>query len=180
VLPVKEIISTSGDSQSATPISGAEPQTKLTTPGGQNRVDHAAQLGDGERIDRRRLDDDGVAAGERGPTLPAQLVIGKLYGVMQATTPTGSRTAMPLPTPGTLPQRRQRQRLLRGTLASAAYLRGAGPTAPTCLRLGDEAERAGLGDRQVDERRLLALEQLRRLAQQRPALGPAHPRPRPR
>ena len=30
-----------------------------------------------------------------GPILPAQLVIGKLYGVMHATTPTGSRTAIP-------------------------------------------------------------------------------------
>ena len=30
-----------------------------------------------------------------GPILPAQLVIGKLNGVMQATTPTGSRTTRP-------------------------------------------------------------------------------------
>ena len=65
VLPVNEIMSTSGDSTSASPISGAEPQTKLTTPGGSTDVDDAAQLGDAERIDRRRLDDHGVAAGER-------------------------------------------------------------------------------------------------------------------
>ena len=32
-----------------------------------------------------------------GPSLPAMLTIGKLYGVMQATTPTGSLTISELP-----------------------------------------------------------------------------------
>jgi len=36
-----------------------------------------------------------------GPTLPAMLTIGKLYGVMHATTPTGWRTTIaPMSPPG--------------------------------------------------------------------------------
>ena len=92
VLPVNDTMSTSGEVVSASPISGPEPHTKLTTPGRQHRVDDAAQLDD------RRVGSTGAGLtttvlphASAGPILPAQLVIGKLNGVMQATTPTGSR-----------------------------------------------------------------------------------------
>src|SRR5512147_2671117 len=92
-------MSTSGDAQSAAPISGVEPQTKLTTPGGstesimrQSSATPSGSTGAG-------LTTTVLPQASAGPILPAQLVIGKLYGVMQATTPIGSRTAMPDATP---------------------------------------------------------------------------------
>ena len=164
VLPVNEIMSTSGDSQSATPISGDEPQTKLTTPGGrtesimrQSSATPSGSIGAG-------LTTTVLPQASAGPTLPAQLVIGKLYGVMHATTPTGSRTAMPLPTPGPCRIGVSGSGSCGGTLAERRVLGEAEADRADLLRLGDEAQRAGLGDRQVDERRLLALEQLRRFA----------------
>src|ERR1041384_649939 len=90
---------TSGDTLSASPISGPDPQTKLITPGGrtaftirQSSATPSGSTGDG-------LTTTVLPQASAGPILPAQLVIGKLNGVMQATTPTGSRTAMPDATP---------------------------------------------------------------------------------
>ena len=92
-----------------------------------------------------------------GPILPAQLVIGKLNGVMHATTPIGSRTTTPAATP------RRPDRAARGGSASShrrarqlGVLRQAQRDGAHLLRLGDRPHRAGLGDGQVDEARHLA------------------------
>ena len=72
VEPVNATLSTSGCSTTARPVSPA-PVTMLTTPGGQ--VGLLADLGEQQRGQRRglgRLEDDGVAGGQRRGDLPRQ------------------------------------------------------------------------------------------------------------
>ena len=95
VLPVNEIMSTSGERTSASPISAPSPFTKFTTPGGstastirQSSATPSGSTGDG-------FTTTVLPHASAGPIFPAQFVIGKLKGVMQATTPTGSRTITP-------------------------------------------------------------------------------------
>jgi hypothetical protein len=105
-----------------------------------------------------------------GPIFPAQFVIGKLKGVMQATTPIGSRTTTPPEASGSS----------TGVAASSAHFARRTGTAPTCWVSATSADGAGLRDRQLDEAGHLAAEALRRLVQQRAALGAAHRAPRDR
>src|SRR5262245_34496713 len=121
-LPVNEIMSTSGAATSASPMAGAEPETKLTTPGGSSEA----------TIRQSSLMPSGSTGGgftttvlpqaSAGPIFPAQLVIGKLNGLMQATTPTGSRTTTPRPSSG----------VSAGSAASSAYRERRATTDPTC------------------------------------------------
>ena len=70
VEPVKDTMSMSRVSTSASPVSGVEPVTTLTTPGGKPtscRMLH--ELDDRERVLRRGPHDHGVAHRERGPEL---------------------------------------------------------------------------------------------------------------
>src|SRR5262245_53255669 len=130
VEPVNETMSTSGDVTSASPTSGPSPHTKLTTPGGSTsfaiRQSAATQSGS-------------TGAGftttvfphtSAGPSFPAQFVIGKLYGVMQATTPTGSRTAIPNASP--LGPSRGGTGTSDSCAASSAYFASRTATAFTC------------------------------------------------
>src|SRR5213080_2518648 len=102
VLPVKLIMSTSGDSTSAAPTSALDPVTTLTTPGGKptssrtrtNSITANGSCGAG-------LITTVFPVASAGAILPAMLAIGKLYGVMHATTPTGGRRASaPITPPG--------------------------------------------------------------------------------
>src|SRR5450759_1886611 len=97
VEPVKETMSTFFESTRASPISGEEPVTTLTTPGGNPTW-------------RQMSANSMIASGSwgagfitmvfpvanAGPTLPAMVTSGKLYGEMQATTPTGWRRGLHL------------------------------------------------------------------------------------
>src|SRR6185436_7013977 len=88
-------MSTSGDSVSAAPISGPDPQTKLRTQGGstESTILHSSTTASGST--GAGLTTAVLPQASAGPILPAQLVIGKLNGLMHATTPIGSRTATP-------------------------------------------------------------------------------------
>ena len=92
MLPVKLIMSTLRESTSAEPTSGFEPVTMLTTPGGNPT---ASQIFASSMIDRGSCGGGFITivlpVASAGPTLPAMLVSGKLYGAMHATTPTGWR-----------------------------------------------------------------------------------------
>ena len=70
VEPVKAMQATSGSSTSGSPTSAPVPVTTLTTPGGRSSsaVSHHAQRR--QRRQLARLDDDGVAGGDRGRDLP--------------------------------------------------------------------------------------------------------------
>src|SRR5216684_3167182 len=95
VLPVNEIISTSGDDVSAAPISGPDPHTKFSTPAGSTvlTMRHSSTTPRGSI--GAGLTTTVLPQARAAPILPAQLVMGKLNGVMQATTPIGSRTTSP-------------------------------------------------------------------------------------
>src|SRR4051794_29031953 len=89
VEPVNEIMSTWRDETSASPTSGPEPTTTFTTPGGNTscssshtRMTAIGSCGAG-------FTTTVLPIASAGPTLPAMFTIGKLYGVMHATTPTG-------------------------------------------------------------------------------------------
>src|SRR6187402_269381 len=92
--PVNETMSTCGDPTSASPAAAPLPVTTLTTPAEKpasartspKTVTASGSCGAG-------LTTTVLPMAGAGPTLPAMLTIGKLYGVMQATTPTGWRTA---------------------------------------------------------------------------------------
>src|SRR2546429_2734767 len=93
--PVNETMSTAFELTSASPISAPEPLTKLTTPRGstasttrQSSTTASGSCGAG-------FTTTVLPQASAGPILPAQFVIGKLNGVMQATTPAGSRTTTP-------------------------------------------------------------------------------------
>ena len=90
VLPVKLIMSTSGDSTNASPVAGLDPVTTFTTPGGKptsSRMRTSSMTASGSCGAGRTITVFPIA--RAGPILPAMLTIGKLYGVMHATTPTG-------------------------------------------------------------------------------------------
>ena len=102
VEPVKLTMSTCGDATSAWPASGREPVTTLTTPAGNpaswstspNTVTASGSCGAG-------FTTTVLPMASAGPILPAMFTIGKLYGVMHATTPTGWRTTIaPISPPG--------------------------------------------------------------------------------
>ena len=92
-------MSTSGARVRTSPIAGPEPHTKLTTPGGrtastirQSSATPSGSLGEG-------FTTTVLPQASAGPIFPAQLVMGKLKGEMQATTPIGSRTTRPAARP---------------------------------------------------------------------------------
>jgi hypothetical protein len=102
VLPVKLTMSTSRDSTSAAPSAGFEPVTTLTTPGGNptssqmraSSITASGSCGAGFMT-------TALPTASAGATLPAMATSGKLYGEMQATTPTGGRSAIaPINPPG--------------------------------------------------------------------------------
>src|SRR5262245_24919066 len=95
VEPVNEIMSTSGASTSASPIAGSEPQTKFSTPGGSTSFTMRQSAPTPRGSPGAGFTTTVLPHASAGPIFPAQFVIGKLYGVMQATTPTGSRAATP-------------------------------------------------------------------------------------
>ena len=96
VEPVNEIMSTFWERTSASPSSGEEPVTTFTTPGGKPTCWH--------RSANSMIASGSWGAGfmtivlpvaRAGPTFPAMLTSGKLYGEMHATTPTGWRSPSP-------------------------------------------------------------------------------------
>jgi hypothetical protein len=130
VLPVNEIMSTSSEATSASPTSGPEPQRKLITPGGrisfamrQSSATPSGSTGAG-------FTTTVLPHASAGPIFPAQFVIGKFDGVMQATTPTGSRTARPACT--VEPTSRGANGSCGIRPARSAYFSRRSGTAPTC------------------------------------------------
>ncbi len=93
-------MSTSVDSTSACPTSGAEPVTRLTTPGGNPT---SSQICANSWIASGSCGAGFITivlpVASAGPTFPAMLTSGKLYGEMHATTPTGWRNTCPPITP---------------------------------------------------------------------------------
>src|SRR5207237_974832 len=90
-LPVNEIMSTSGASTSASPISGPWPATKLRTPGGRTAATIRQSAATPSGSAGAGFTTSVLPQARAGPIFPAQLVIGKLKGVMPAATPTGPR-----------------------------------------------------------------------------------------
>ena len=117
-----------------------------------------------------------------GPIFPAQLVSGKLNGLMHATTPTGSRMTTPLASVALLPATPGRSSggsgSSTGSRASSAYFSRRATTSPTCRRsaIGASAPVSAM----VSSTRPghLGAELRRRLREQRAALGTAHAWPR--
>ena len=180
-LPVNEIMSTSGDvDQRLTDLRARA----------ADEVEHARRQHARRRCGRARRRRAGRRAPASpppccrtpapGPILPAQLVIGKLNGVMQATTPTGSRTAMPErdARPGPLARgasgvvRRLRRQLRVLERAASAPRPPAATPRPAAPRRSPR-----WSDRR--DRRARVAKPLRGVTQQRAALGAAHARPRP-
>ena len=95
VLPVNAIMSTSGAATSASPTSGPGPQTKLSTPGGSTSATMRQSSATPRGSAGAGFTTTVLPQASAGPIFPAQLVIGKLNGLMAATTPTGSRTTVP-------------------------------------------------------------------------------------
>ena len=102
VEPVKLIMSTCGDVTRASPTSGFEPTMQLTTPGGKptsSTMRISSMIASGSWGAGFITTVFPVASA--GPILPAMFTNGKLYGEMQATTPTGWRfTTAPTSPPG--------------------------------------------------------------------------------
>ena len=102
VEPVNDTMSMSRVSTSASPVAGVEPVTTLTTPGG-NPTSCMSLM---RSITASGFCDAGrtttvLPIASAGPSLPAMFTIGKLYGVMHATAPTGWRRAIaPIRPPG--------------------------------------------------------------------------------
>ena len=96
VEPVKLTQSTSSASTSAAEEAGPLPLTRLTTPGGKPtslRMRTSSTMARGSC--GAGLTTTVLPEASAGATLPAMLTMGKLYEVMQATTPTGWRLTMP-------------------------------------------------------------------------------------
>ena len=94
VEPVKLIMSTSGDSTRAAAGAASAEITRLTTPGGNptsSRMRTSSTTASGSW--GAGFTTTVLPMASAGATLPAMLTSGKLYEVMQATTPTGWRTA---------------------------------------------------------------------------------------
>src|SRR6185503_1052806 len=130
VLPVNEIMSTSGDSTSARPTSGPEPQTKFTTPGGNTSPTMRQSSATPSGSTGAGFTTTVLPHASAGPILPAEFVIGKFDGVMHATTPIGSRTARPVCT--VEPTSRGGNGSCGIRPASSAYFSSRSGTAPTC------------------------------------------------
>src|SRR5438132_10119871 len=79
----------------ASPISDPEPQTKPITPGGRTVAAIRQSAATPSGSTGAGFTTTVLPQASAGPIFPAQFVIGKLNGVMQATTPTGSRVAIP-------------------------------------------------------------------------------------
>ncbi len=96
VEPVKLTMSTLSSSTSTAPTSGLAPVTMLTTPGGNptssrilaSSMTHNGSWGAGFMTTVQ-------PTARAGAILPTMFVVGKLYGEMQATTPTGTRLTTP-------------------------------------------------------------------------------------
>ena len=125
-LPVNEIMSISGASTSASPISGPWPPTKLSTPGGRTWATIRQSAATPSGSAGAGFTTTVLPQARAAPIFPAQLVIGKLKGVMQATTPTGSRATRPCALP------RAGRGSSAGAAASAAARARRTATAPTC------------------------------------------------
>ena len=98
--PVKLTMSTSGESTRAAPASGPEELIRLITPLGKptwSRIRASSTMASGSW--GAGLTTTVFPAARAGATFPAMLTMGKLYDVMQATTPTGWRLTRPLITP---------------------------------------------------------------------------------
>ena len=96
VEPVKLTQSTSSESTSAAEEAGPLPLTRLTTPGGKPtslRMRTSSTMASGSC--GAGLTTTVLPAASAGATFPAMLTMGKLYEVMQATTPSGWRLTMP-------------------------------------------------------------------------------------
>ena len=102
VEPVKLTQSTSSESTKAAEEAGPFPLTRLTTPGGKPtslRMRTSSTMASGSC--GAGLTTTVLPAASAGATLPAMLTMGKLYEVMQATTPRGWRLTMaPMMPPG--------------------------------------------------------------------------------
>ena len=97
--PVNEIMSTSGWDTSASPMSGPLPLTRLKTPVGSpisSKISASAKTSSG--VTSVGLTTTVHPAAKAAATLRATWCSGKFHGVMQPTTPTGSRTIKELPT----------------------------------------------------------------------------------
>ena len=96
--PVKPIFATSGCSTRRAPTTDPLPtsdvQHALRDPGLER------ELREPERRERRqlgRLEHDGVAARERGPSFQDAMLSGKFQGTISPTTPSGSRNVKSTP-----------------------------------------------------------------------------------
>ena len=176
VEPVNEIMSTSGESTSASPTAGLSPQTKFSTPGGstpstmwQSAATPSGSTGAG-------FTTTVLPHASAGAIFPAQFVIGKFDGVMQATTPMGSRAAMPNAIPPG--PSRGPTGVSGGCVASSAYLRNRTGTAPTCCdsATGRTAPVSAMVRSTRPGRRVA--KPCRGVTQPRAALGRRHARPR--
>src|SRR5439155_734538 len=125
-LPVNEIMSTSAASTSASPISGPWPPTKLSTPGGRTAATIRQSAATPSGSAGAGFTTTVLPQASAAPIFPAQFVIGKLKGVMQATTPIGSRATRPCALP------RGGRGSSAGTAASSAARARRTATAPTC------------------------------------------------
>ena len=96
VEPVKLTQSTSSESTNAAEEAGPFPLTRLTTPGGKPtslRMRTSSTMASGSC--GAGFTTTVLPAASAGATFPAMLTMGKLYEVMQATTPSGWRFTMP-------------------------------------------------------------------------------------
>src|SRR5437667_152653 len=125
-LPVNEIMSTSAASTSASPISGPWPPTKLRTPGGRTAATIRQSAATPSGSAGAGFTTTVLPQARAAPIFPAQFVIGKLKGVMQATTPIGSRVTRPCARP------RAGRGSSAGAAASSAARARRTATAPTC------------------------------------------------
>ena len=100
--PVKLTQSTSSESTKAAEEAGPLPLTRLTTPGGKPtslRMRTSSTMASGSC--GAGFTTTVLPAASAGATLPAMFTMGKLYEVMQATTPSGWRLTMaPMMPPG--------------------------------------------------------------------------------
>src|SRR3954471_11184690 len=89
-------MSTCFDATSASPASAPEPVTTFTTPGGNTSCNNSHTRTTARGSCGAGFTTTVLPIASAGPILPAMFTIGKLYGVMHATTPTGWRTAIAL------------------------------------------------------------------------------------
>ena len=182
VEPVKLTQSTSSASTSAAEAAGPLPLTRLTTPGGKPtslRMRTSSTMARGSC--GAGLTTTVLPAASAGATLPAMLTMGKLYEVMQATTPTGWRLTMPPMIPpgargrglGRLGQQRRLQDLAR---VAGVALETVGRHGHLHAR-ADGGGGARLGDHQREQLGRLGPDGRRRCAHERAAvvLGPGRP-----